>query len=147
MAETARTQETAARIVVGIDGSASSKAALRWAAQYAKLTGLPIAAVTVWSFPVSWGWSPPWPQEFSPEQNARAVLEETISEVLGAGPGVAVEILVLEGHPAPVLVEQSRSAELLVVGSRGHGEFFGMLLGSVSEFLTAHAHCPVVVVR
>lgn len=147
MAETTRPHPAAERIVVGIDGSTSSKAALAWAANYAKLTGLPITAVTVWSFPLSWGWSPPWPQDFDPEQNAREVLEQVISEVLGSGPGVDVEALVLEGHPAPLLVDQSRSAELVVVGSRGHGEFFGMLLGSVSEFLATHGHCPVVIVR
>jgi nucleotide-binding universal stress UspA family protein len=55
--------------------------------------------------------------------------------------------MIEEGHPAPLLVEASRGAALLVVGSRGHGEFAGMLLGSVSEHCVSNAHSPVVVVR
>jgi len=58
-----------------------------------------------------------------------------------------MEIRVIDGHPAPVLVEASKGAELLVVGSRGHGEFVGMLIGSVSEYCAAHALCPVLVHR
>ena len=135
------------RIVVGVDGSASSKCALAWAAHQARLTGLPLVAATVWLFPVSWGWSVPWPADFDPQANAAGVLSEAVAEVLGPEPTIEVETLVIEGHPAPVLVELSASAQLVVVGSRGHGEFAGMLLGSVSEFLTAHSHCPVVVVR
>jgi nucleotide-binding universal stress UspA family protein len=55
--------------------------------------------------------------------------------------------VVLEGHPAPVLLELAKDADLLVVGSRGHGQFTGMLIGSVSEHVVSHASCPVVVVR
>ena len=135
------------RIVVGVDGSASSKAALSWAARQAQLTGLPLAVVTVWCFPMNWGWAVPWPADFDPEASARAVLDEAVEEVLGPEPGIELERLVIEGHPAPVLVHLSESAQLIVVGCRGHGEFVGMLLGSVSEHLTAHGHCPVVVVR
>lgn len=62
-------------------------------------------------------------------------------------PGVKIESRVVEGHPAPVLVEASKGADLLVVGSRGHGEFAGMLLGSVSEHCVSNAPCPVLVLR
>ena len=57
------------------------------------------------------------------------------------------EITVVEGHPAPTLLDASRGADLLVVGSRGHGEFAGMLIGSVSQHLVSTAHCPVLVWR
>jgi len=145
--ESAYDLEGRSRIVVGVDGSAASRYALAWAARQAELTGLQLVAVTVWVFPTNWGWSAPWPADFDPKANACGILEEAITAVLGPKPAVDVERLVTEGHAAPVLVELSACAELVVVGSRGHGEFAGMLLGSVSEFLTTHSHCPVVVVR
>jgi nucleotide-binding universal stress UspA family protein len=135
------------RIVVGVDGSEPAKAALVWAARQARTTGSPLVAVAAWEWPTSYGWSPPWPAEYDPSGDALKMLEETVRDVLGDAPDVPVTIEVLEGHPSPALVELSKRASLLVVGSRGHGEFAGMLIGSVSEFLVAHAHCPVVVVR
>jgi nucleotide-binding universal stress UspA family protein len=134
-------------VVVGVDGSPSSKAALRWAARQARLTGASLLAVVSWEFPKSIGWAPPWPSDYDPARDAKEVLEQTVEEVLGADPGIAVSTAALEGHPSLVLTELSKKASLMVVGSRGHGEFVGMLLGSVSEFLTTHAECPVVVVR
>ena len=62
-------------------------------------------------------------------------------------PGLVVDPRIVEGHPAPVLVETSKDADLLVVGSRGHGEFVGMLIGSVSAYCVTNAHCPVLVYR
>ncbi|HUZ20310.1 MAG TPA: universal stress protein [Acidimicrobiales bacterium] len=135
------------RIVVGVDGSASSKAALAWAARQAKLTGTPLVVVVTWEFPTSYGWPYQLPADLDLAGDAAAMLGATVSEVLGPHAGVDLSSAVVEGHPAPTLVEESKTASLVVVGSRGHGEFAGMLLGSVSEFLTTHAHCPVVVVR
>jgi nucleotide-binding universal stress UspA family protein len=132
-------------VTVGIDGSDKSKEALAWAARWAALSGDDLVAVIVWHFPTSWGWSPPWPPEYNPRAEAESVLKETLAEVLG--PSASVITKVLEGQPAPVLVDQSKGSSLVVVGCRGHGEFAGMLLGSVSEFLAGHAHCPVVIVR
>lgn len=123
-------------IVVGVDGSPSSKAALAWAARMAKLTDTPLLVVTAWHSRNSYGWPGP-----------TAMLEEALVEVMGSDPGIELTTAVREGHPAPVLTEQSKNASLIVVGSRGRGEFTGMLLGSVSEFLVTHAHCPVVVMR
>ena len=133
-------------IVVGVDGSDSSKEALKWAERQAKLTGVPLRIVSTWQRPTSYGWVPPWPVDVDFAAGARFALEDSVG-VLGPDLHKDVSTMVLEGHPATTLVEQSRSASLIVVGSRGHGEFVGMLLGSVSEFLVTHAHCPVVVFR
>jgi nucleotide-binding universal stress UspA family protein len=70
-----------------------------------------------------------------------------ISTAQSRHPEVTIVSLVVEGHAAAVLVERSEGADLLVVGTRGHGRFTGMLLGSVSEHCVIHARCPVLVVR
>lgn len=134
-------------VVVGIDGSERSKSALRWAAQYARVAGMPLHVLVAWHMPPSYGWAPAVPEDWNPETDATSLLEAEITEVLGADPGVDVRRSVVEGHPAQVLTDESKSASVVVVGSRGRGEFAGMLLGSVSAFVTTHAHCPVVVVR
>jgi len=138
---------TPPKIVVGVDGSESSKNALRWAAAQAELTGAEIEVVTTWEYPPTLGWAPPYPSDFDPDEDARKALQEAVDSVLGTDPRVKVTLTVTEGHPAIVLSTASRGAGLLVVGSRGHGAFAGMLLGSVSEYCAAHAACPVVVVR
>ena len=135
------------RIVVGVDGSSSSVQALRWAADQARRTGDRLEVVTTWEFPTTYGWVPPYPPDFDPAGDARRLLEETVATELGDDPGIDVALVVVEGHAAPVLVDQARGADLLVVGSRGHGGFAGMLLGSVSEHCVHHASCPVMVVR
>lgn len=134
------------RIVVGVDGSEASQAALRWAARQAQLTGERLVVVAAWEYPTSFGWAPAYPSDWDPEGDARKALAEVVDQVLGAE-RPEVDLEVAEGHPAPILVEASQDADLLVVGSRGHGAFAGMLLGSVSEHCVSHAHCPVVVVR
>jgi nucleotide-binding universal stress UspA family protein len=134
-------------IVVGVDGSEPSKRALRWAADQAKLSGAQLKVVTTWEYPPTLGWAPPYPSDFDPDVDARKSLQETVDTALGEKPAIAVELVVAEGHPAYVLTQAARGAELLVVGSRGHGAFAGMVLGSVSEYCAAHSPCPVVVVR
>lgn len=134
-------------MVVGIDGSDRSKEALAWAARAAALASAPLLVITAWHYPTNFGWSPPFPEDWDPAANARTLLDDEVKEVLGSDPGVEISTSVIEGPPARVLTDASRSASLIVVSSRGRGEFAGMLLGSVSEYLTAHAHCPVVVVR
>jgi nucleotide-binding universal stress UspA family protein len=135
------------RVVVGVDGSASSLRALRWAADQARRTGNRLVVVTTWEFPTTYGWVPPYPPDFDPGGDARRLLQEAVASELGDDPGVEVELVVEEGHAAPVLVQQAKDATLLVVGSRGHGGFAGMLLGSVSEHCVHHAACPVIVIR
>ena len=133
--------------MVGVDGSPPSLAALHWAARQADLTGCHLDVVTTWDWPSSAGWPVPVPDDFDPEANVQSGLEAAVASVRTAHPGVTLETKVIEGHPAPILVGESKGADLLVVGSRGHGAFVGMLLGSVSEYCATHAHCPVVVHR
>ncbi len=135
------------RIVVGTDGSPSSTKAVEWAAHQAELTGAVLEVLMTWEWPASYGWSLPVPSEYDPAQDAEQALEKTLEPVRKAYPTVTFQSTVLEGHPAPLLVKASRGADLLVVGSRGHGEFAGMLLGSVSEHCVTNAHCPVLVFR
>jgi nucleotide-binding universal stress UspA family protein len=137
----------AGRIVVGIDGSESSAEALRWAATQARLTGDDLEVVMAWEFPTTFGTAPPVPAGYDPAQDTASLLAELVQRELGSDSGLKVTQTVVEGHPAPVLVDAARGADLLVVGSRGHGAFVGMLVGSVSEHCVSHAPCPVVVVR
>jgi nucleotide-binding universal stress UspA family protein len=147
MSDTLNEKAQPERIVVGVDGSNSSRAALAWAARQAALTSAPLTVITTWSFPPSYGFPIAWPDDMDFAADAKSELEASIHDVLGRQPSVAVTALVVEGHPSLALVDASKSAALLVVGSRGHGEFTGMLLGSVSEFVSTHAHCPVVIIR
>jgi len=135
------------RILVGLDGSKQSRAALAWAARQAALTSAPLTVITTWSFPPDYGYPVAWPADLDFAADAKSELESSIHDVLGPNSSIAITALVVEGHPSLVLVDASKSAALLVVGSRGHGEFTGMLLGSVSEFVSTHAHCPVVIIR
>jgi nucleotide-binding universal stress UspA family protein len=134
-------------IVVGVDGSESSIEALRWAVAQARLTNASLEVLSTWELPTSFGWSPPWPADFNPEKQTKTALAEIVDHELGTQSGLEVRQSVVEGNAALALVHAAKHAELLVVGSRGHGAFTGMLLGSVSEYCAAHAHCPVVVVR
>ena len=133
-------------VVVGIDGSPTSEAALAFAFEAADLRGVPLVAVHTWTDYL--------------ESTMTAVLEgdaidaeehRLLAERLaGWGekyPGVPVQRLVTRYRPARTLVEQSQHAQLVVVGSRGRGGFAGLLLGSVSHALLHHAGCPVAVVR
>jgi nucleotide-binding universal stress UspA family protein len=134
-------------IVAGIDGSESSIEALQWAARQAQVTGATLEVITTWDWPTSWGWTMPLPEDYDPVADAQAVLDSAVEPIRKAYPGVDVQTRAIEGHPAPALVAASSAADLLVVGSRGHGQFAGMLLGSVSEYCVRNANCPVTVVR
>jgi nucleotide-binding universal stress UspA family protein len=139
------------RIVVGVDGSASSLAALRWAVHQAELTGGTVDAVVAWQMPATmtgFGFAPVAVADGSEmEQTAQRVLDEMVSSVAGPEGGPAVRRLAVQGFPAPVLLGASAGADLLVLGSRGHGGFSGALLGSVGQHCVRHARCPVVIIR
>jgi len=134
-------------IVVGVDGSEPSLKALRWAAQQARLTGATLRVLTTWEVATGTGWVPTFPVDYDPQAVARQAIDEAVTETLGADPDVAVERIVKEGHAAPILLAAAKDADLLVVGSHGHGAFAGMLIGSVSEHLVRHAPCAIVVVH
>src|SRR6266571_3919511 len=135
-------------VVVGVDGSEPSRDALRWAVHYARTTGAIVRAVTVWHFPASFGWGSALAiPEADLEGDARAALKATVEQVAGTEGAFTLQTEVVEGPPALMLLRAAADADLLVVGSRGHGAFAGMLLGSVSEHCVHHANCPVVVIR
>jgi nucleotide-binding universal stress UspA family protein len=142
---------TTPRIVAGVDGSSSSMSALRWAVRQAGLTGAAVDAVIAWSYPANaggYGWAPTGMEgSFDFKENAEKTLADAISSTVDPGSAVKVRALVAEGLPAQVLLDASDGADLLVVGSRGHGGFTEALLGSVSQHCVHHAHCPVVVIR
>jgi nucleotide-binding universal stress UspA family protein len=138
--------QVALPIVVGVDGTAPSRAALRWAARQAERTGEPIVVLATWEWPPSYGVPMEWPSNVDFEQEARDILKETVASVIGDR-RIDVEERVVHGAASAVLQDASSTASLVVVGSRGHGELSGLLIGSVSEFLATHANCPVVIVR
>ncbi|WP_030545503.1 universal stress protein [Streptomyces albus] len=139
------------RIVVGVDGSEPSREALRWAVRQAELTGAEVDAIMSWEWPgyVTWGgmMPPAAPTDATLEESAQQTLLTTIEETVGKEPPVRVRALTQAGGPVQVLLEAARGASLLVVGSRGLGGFKGALLGSVSQHVTHHAPCTVVIVR
>lgn len=135
------------RIVVGVDGSDSSKAALRWAIRQAKLTGGCVDAVTAWHYPAGYGWAAFPDGAMDLEAGAKQTLAGALAEVSALEPGVPVRPVVAEGQSAEVLLRTARGADMLVVGSRGHGGFASAMLGSVSMYCVLHAHCPVLVLR
>ncbi|MFJ1791116.1 universal stress protein [Kitasatospora griseola] len=133
------------RIVVGVDGSASSRAALRWAARQAAVIGATVEAVTTWEYPAAFGWSVPV-VDADIAASAAKTLAETVAQE-AAEYGVAIRERVESGNAAQILLEAAEGAELLVLGNRGHHGFAKALLGSVSQHCVQHASCPVVVVR
>lgn len=134
------------RIVVGVDGFESSRAALRWAIHQAKLTGAVVEAVTAWQIPAGTGLVPMADMP-DYQDDARSVLAEAITEMCTTDTEVEVRPRVVAGRAAQVLVDAAEGAELLVVGSRGHGGLAEALLGSVGQFCVHHAPCPVVIMR
>jgi nucleotide-binding universal stress UspA family protein len=156
-------------IIVGVDGSDASHAALGWAVEEARLRGTSsVTVVHAYRGPdarTPFAYSYPYltaslvqqmvddNQQWQQEQEAaaRGLAEEVVEraiDVTGADEaGVTLKRLVVAREPAPALIELSERAGLLVVGSRGRGGFRGLLLGSVSQQCLQHARCPVVVVR
>ena len=155
---------TVRRIVVGVDGSRESLAALRWALEDARFRGATVETVYVFENTPSWrlyGYreGAPAPTDHgtaSPDlrgqdelggAHARGLVEDMVDEVAGAEDVPTESVVVEDRHPARVLVDRSEGADMLVVGSRGRGGFSELLLGSVSHQCATHARCPVVIVR
>jgi nucleotide-binding universal stress UspA family protein len=139
------------RIVVGVDGSAGSKSALRWAMAQALLTGGKVEAIVAWQDPYVYSYGYGWPAAQFDVTEVVAVAERALAATLAevvVEQGQAVELTgqVVEGPASQVLLSCAATAQLLVVGKRGHGAFVGMLLGSVSQHCAQNASCPVAVI-
>jgi nucleotide-binding universal stress UspA family protein len=137
------------RIVAGVDGSASSVEALRWAVRQAEQAGSTVEAVIAWQYPaaaIGFGWGAIADETDYSELAAKTVAE-AISQAVDPNSHVRVRPVVMHGHPAQVLTDYAADGDLLVLGSRGHGGFAGAVLGSVSQHCTHYATCPVVVIR
>jgi nucleotide-binding universal stress UspA family protein len=134
-------------IVVGVDGSPLSVDALRWAARLEPAVGGPILAVTVWQYTSAAAMGSFPGQEWDPEADAREVLERSVADAFGRRKPEGLTTSIISGPAAHVLLQQSRHARLLVLGSRGLGGFAGLLLGSVSAACAEHASCPVLVLH
>ncbi len=146
MMTTTQSTQRQRRIVVGVDGSEPSKQALRWAGQIAGALDAEITAIAAWHIPIGYGISGsafPW----DPAEDTTKALTEAVDEVFGPHRPIGIELLVGQGNSAEVLLDRSRDALMLIVGSRGHGGFAGLLLGSVSSSVAEHATCPVLVVH
>ncbi|SCL53672.1 Nucleotide-binding universal stress protein, UspA family [Micromonospora chersina] len=136
-------------VVVGVDGSSTSLTAAEHAARAAVARSRPLHLVHGYLHPLGYG-VPLNPYDLGvpgPTEESRKMLEQVAADVVGRHPTLRVEVRQVAGGPGATLVEESRRAELVVVGSRGVGGFAGLLLGSVSNQVAQHAHCPVLVVR
>jgi nucleotide-binding universal stress UspA family protein len=137
------------RVIVGVDGSADSVAALRFAFEAAERQQIGVTVVHTWDLDVdataaSLAWSVDWDQA---DEQERAVVAEALAGLAADFPTVDVRRHVVRGHPVAELVRQSENAALLVLGTRGRGTVKGMVLGSVSQKVLHDAHCPVAVVK
>lgn len=123
--------------LVGLDGSQGAVEALRHAVTLAQIVGAQLEAV------VAWDWTS---TDWSPEQAARQLLHDAVERIGILNPPT-INLVVRHGNPAEVLIALSSHADLLILGSRGHGGFAGMLLGSVSSVCAEHASCPVLIIH
>lgn len=135
------------QVVVGVDGSETSKAALKWAARLAPSLGATIHAIVAWEYPVIFGLEGGLPLDWKPDQFAKEILDKSLEEVFGKNRPPGLRGSISQGHPTFVLLDAAKDAEMLIVGSRGLGGFAGLLLGSVSSSCAEHAKCPVLVVH
>jgi nucleotide-binding universal stress UspA family protein len=136
-------------VLVGLDGSDSSLAALGYAASEALALEVPLVAATVyWEQPWGFGKQPETDPAVTAAREAEALVEQAVKPLRDKHPGLRVEVRTLHSlNPEHSLLEESEHAGLTVVGSRGRGGFAGLLLGSVSRTLVHHARCPVAVVH
>lgn len=140
------------RIVVGVDGSPGSALALDWAVREAGQRGATVHAVMAWEYPQTYGanvWSLGMDPSLDVQEGLAASAAAEAARIAGEASesqDMVVTSAAVEGHPAFALMQAAEDADLLVVGSRGHGGFVGALLGSVSQHVVCHASCPVVVV-
>lgn len=138
------------RIIVGVDGSDHSKQALHEASRLARALNVPLEAITCWQDPTMHGSAYGYIPRIDPDAfhtTSEKMLERTLYEAFGPDRPSHLSTRLLPGHPAEVLIEESKNARMLVIGARGVGGILGSLLGSVSSAVISHGHCPVLVVR
>ncbi|MDD2817951.1 MAG: universal stress protein [Candidatus Nanopelagicales bacterium] len=137
------------RVVVGFDGSEPSLGAARWAAREAQTRGLGLTVIhaTVPPMSSSGAWGPSAPISLDALDEIRTSAQTSLDAFAATLPSADIQTLVQVGSPTGILLAASESAALIVVGSRGHGGFKELLLGSVSQQLVTHADCPVAVIR
>ncbi|MBM0278444.1 universal stress protein [Micromonospora tarensis] len=141
-----------AEILVGYDGSTDASVALNWALEEARHSGQPVRLAYVFEWLTVAGWIGPgvapgvWPDDTARRQ-VDELVRKAAADAAAAHPGLTITGEVYDGPPALVLQERSAEAGMLVLGSRGHGGFGGLLAGSTAVSVAAHAHCPVVVIR
>jgi nucleotide-binding universal stress UspA family protein len=135
----------AAEIVVGVDGSEASIGALREGVRLATAFQSPLRAVIAWQFPPVLGGY--LPDDWSPDADAQVILDDAVQTVFGENVPAWFSSTIREGQPSRILIEESTGAQMLIVGSRGHGGFVGLLIGSVSATCAEHAKCPVLVLH
>ena len=134
------------RIIVGVDGSKASVEALRQGQHLAMALNAPLEAWGCWELPLGYeGYLAMGIDGFA--HDAEQHVKDALEEAFGAHLPKNVSTRLVQGSARAALVEGSKHAALVVVGRRGHGGFGGLLLGSVSSAVVAHAHCPVVVVH
>lgn len=136
-------------VIAGVDGSPASLCAAEHAAQAAVRRSSPLHLVHGYLHAFGYGIPiNPYDGELpGPNEDGQRMLTETSATLRAGLPDLTVEVRQMAAGGAPTLIEESRHAALVVVGSRGHGGFAGLLLGSVSAQVAGHAHCPVLVVR
>jgi nucleotide-binding universal stress UspA family protein len=137
-------------VVVGVDGSEGSKEALQWALAEARLREIPLRLVHAWTYPTMGGFSTYSGSGFNIsdlQKGAEELLEQVIGDISDAVKNIDIERRVIQDSAAAALLGEVAPGDLLVVGSRGHGGFASLLLGSVSQQCVSHASCPVVVVH
>ena len=132
-------------IVVGVDGSPQSVLALKWAKKLAGPLGATIKAVSAWHVEVMYG--PYAGSDWDGSSIAQEVQAQALVDAFGDDPPEGLVAECHRGQSAQVLIDEAKSAQMLILGSRGHGGIAGMLLGSVSSSCAAHATCPVLVVH
>ncbi|MDA3625174.1 universal stress protein [Saccharopolyspora oryzae] len=143
-----REHRSSGPVVVGLDNSPHSQAALRYAFDSAARYGCELVAVQVWEFPESAPVVPPMGHELAElRDEALRALSEQLAGWADSHPNVPVRKVAPRGHPVEELAAAAGDARLLVVGHRGRGGFTGLLLGSVAAGVLHHAQCPVAVVR
>lgn len=133
------------RIVVGVDGSEASITALRRAIRMANALNASVEAITTWRLLSAFSATSEF--GYTPEDDALSILAGAAKSAFGSTVPQWFTARAVEGDADQVLIERSRGAEMLVIGSRGHGRIAGVLLGSVSAVCAEHAHCPVLIIH